>query len=181
MIILLTADSTCKKDSPAGSALLPLKLGNEWIYRDSTVEDGNLISTTNDTLRIEKTSSFENSPTYIFSDGKEILQRGDTLFQIVSQRGGYKFATKLFYLSETESSFNYAYGGDVMMQRTVSRLPGCPKNEWGASRCYYVKDGCQGEMTFAVGVGILREKTTQCFSPAKNYSIKTLISVHFSK
>src|ERR1041385_2416609 len=89
ILIVLTTDSKCQKKSAAESILLPLAVGNEWIYRDSTVEDGKLTSVINDTLRIEKISSFENTPTYIFSDGKEIMQRGDTLFQIVLQRGGY--------------------------------------------------------------------------------------------
>jgi hypothetical protein len=178
---LLLRDPSCQEKSSGKSSLLPLSVGNTWIYRDSVVEDGKLVSVSNDTLRIEKKSSFENSDTYLFSDGKEIMQRGDTLFQIVSQRGGYKFPTMIFYPSETASSFNYAFGGDVVMQRTVSRLPACRKNDFNISRCYKVSDSCGGEISFGVGVGVYREKATDCSSPSKNYTIKTLIAVNFQK
>lgn len=178
---LLLRDPSCQEKSSNGNSLLPLKVGNEWIYRDSVVEEGKLVSVVVDTLLIEKTSSFENSTTYLFSDGKEIMQRGDTLFQIVSQRGGYKFPTMLFYPSETESSFNYAFGGDVVIQRTVNRLSACKKNDFNISRCYKVSDSCSGEILFGYGVGIYREKTTDCSSPSKNYTVKTLIAINFQK
>ena len=179
LALFLIKESSCQKTSSATNSLIPLSVGNEWIYRDTVVEDGNIVSVSMDTLRIEKTSSLDNNTTFVLSDGKEIMQRGDTLFQIVSQRGGYKFPTPLFYPSETESSFNYAFGGDVVMRRTVNRNINCPKNEWTITKCYTVKDDCKGETIFMYGLGIYREKITQCASPAKDYTSRTLIKTNF--
>ncbi|MFI5135822.1 MAG: hypothetical protein ACHQD9_08220, partial [Chitinophagales bacterium] len=142
--ILFLKESSCQTKSSLHNGMLPLAIGNEWIYIDSVTEEGKLISVSNDTLRIEKISSFENATTYLFNDGREMMVRGDTLFQLVLQRGGSKFPTVVFYPSETESSFNYAFGGDVVVQRTVNRMSDCPKSAWSNSKCYKVTDSCHG-------------------------------------
>jgi len=177
--VLFLKEPACQSNSSKESGVLPLAVGNEWIYLDSVTEDGKLVSVSPDTLRIERTSSLENKTTYIFNDGKEMMVRGDTLFQLAMQRGGAKFPTTVFYPSESESSYNYMFGGDVAVQRTVSRMSGCPKNAWNGSKCYRVTDSCHGEIIFIYGIGIYREKLTQCASPAKNFTVKTLVSVKF--
>jgi len=171
--------SACQKtNSPS---LLPLAIGNEWIYRDSVYENGKLISVTNDTDRITSTSTFEGKITYIFSDGREMLLKDDSLFQLVQQRSRVKFPTPVFLSTETEIKFNYAYGGDVVKQQTVTMMKDCLKNSWNVSKCFRITDNCNSEAIFGYGVGVLREKKVDCTSSGKNYSVRTLITVKFTK
>src|SRR6476660_9723525 len=110
MLVLQMNQSSCQKTKADPPSLLPLAVGNEWIYRDSVFENGKLISVTNDTDRILQTSTFERTTTYIFSDGREMLLKGDSLFQLVQQRSRVKFLTPVFLPTETERKFNYAFG-----------------------------------------------------------------------
>ena len=186
MVILQMNQSSCQKTKAGSQLLVPLAVGNEWIYLDSVFENGKLISVTNDTDRILNSSTFEGKTTYIFSDGREMLLKGDSLFQIVSQRSGVKFPTPVFLPTETETKFNYAYGGDVVRQQTVALMKDCPirkdsfgKNSWNSSKCFRITDYCNSETIFGFGVGVLREKKIDCAFSEKNYSIRTLIAVKF--
>ena len=180
LAILFLRESSCSQSTESGSDVIPLKKGNVWIYRDSIIENGKLTSVSLDTLRIESTATFEGVTTYLFNDGKELMVKGDTIFQLVTQRGGYKFPTKLFFASEEEATFNYAFGGDVMIQRTVSSIP-CTANDFKVSKCYRISDGCRGETILGAGVGILREIITDCKSTHDYYSSRTLIATRFQK
>ncbi|HYV90250.1 MAG TPA: hypothetical protein VE978_00635 [Chitinophagales bacterium] len=188
MMVLQMNQSSCQKTKSNSPSLLPLAAGNEWIYRDSVFENGKLISVMDDTDRIASTSTFKGETTYIYSDGREMLLRGDSLFQLVSQRSGVKFPTPVFIPTETETKFNYAFGGDVMKQQTVTMMKDCPipkdsfgKSSWSISKCYRITDVCNSETIFGYGVGIVREKKIECFSPEKNYSARTLIKVKFNR
>lgn len=175
--VMFLKEPACRHHSGVGHSF-PLAAGNEWIYRDSVVENGLLISVSFDTLRIEQVSAFEGTTSYVFNDGKEMTLSGDTLFQLVTQRGGHKYATPFFIPSETETSYNYAFGGDVMIQRSVKQLTNCPAVEWQVTKCYLVSDGCRGGMIVGAGVGIIREVMTECRSPKENYTSKTLVAMN---
>ena len=151
-------------------------------------ENGKLISAVNDTDRVTSTSTFEGKTTYIFSDGREMLLDGDSLFQIVQQRNRVKFPTPVFLPTESEVTFNYAFGGDVVKQQTVRLLKDCPivkdsygKNSRSITKCFLITDVCKSETIFGYGIGIIREKKIDCFSPGKNYSVRMLIGVKFGK
>lgn len=173
--MLQIQQSSCQQDSKINKPLLPLAVGNEWIYSDSVFTDGSFASVKNDTDRIVSRSTFEGNPTFTFSDGRELMLKGDSLFQLVRQRTGLKFPTPVFFPVETETTFNYAFGGDVMKQQTVSKMKACPENSWDASNCYLVTDGCNGERIFGKGTGVIWEKKTDCSS--KDYSVRTLIKM----
>jgi hypothetical protein len=176
--VLLMKEPSCRSPRGEQSGLFPMAFGNEWIYLDSVIENGKLVSVRYDTLRIERTSEFESKASYIFSDGKEFMQNGDTLFQLVTQRGGFKFATPYFIATETETSFNYAFGGDVVIQRTVTRERQC-STQWASGNCYRISDGCRGGLVFLAGTGIISERHTACNSPGSNYTSRTLVHVLF--
>jgi hypothetical protein len=181
LVVLQMNHSTCQKTKPDSHPLLPLAAGNEWIYVDSTFEKGKLVSVKNDTDRITGTSEFQGKKSWIFSDGRELMLRGDTLFQLVRQRSSVKFPTPLFIATETETKFNYAFGGDVMKQQTVKRLHACPKNPWNTSACYSISDDCGNQIIFGAGVGVMRQVTFDCFSGKENYSVRTLREVNLKK
>lgn len=176
--VLLMKEPSCRSSQGEQRGLFPMAFGNEWIYIDSVIENGKLIFVTYDTLRIERVSEFEGKASYIFSDGKEFMQNGDTLFQLVTQRGGFKFLTPYFIATETETAFNYAFGGDVIIQRTVTRESQCP-GQWKTGNCYRISDGCRGSMVFLEGTGIINERHTECNSPGSNYTSRTLAQILF--
>lgn len=132
-----------------------------------------------DTLVIVGTSNFEGKTTYIFSDGKELLLKGDSLFQVVQQRSAVKFLTPLFLPTETQTTFHYAFGGDVVKQQTVTRMSNCPKTPWKSLKCFRVEDVCHSQFILAYGVGIIREKITDCSTAGKIYTTRTLVAVKF--
>lgn len=181
LVILQMNQSSCQKTKTGSQPLFPLATGNQWIYRDSVFENGKLILVMNDTDRILKTSIFEGKTTYIFSDGREMLLKGDSLFQLVSQRSGVKFPTPVFLPTETQTKFNYAFGGDVMKQQTVTLMKICPANSWSVAKCFRITDTCNGEVIFGYGVGVLREKKVDCSSSGKNYSVRILEGVNFNR
>lgn len=181
MVILQMNQSSCQKTKAGSPSLLPLAVGNEWIYRDSVFEDRKLISVMNDTLRILETAAFEGKTTYIFSDGREMLLKGDSLFQLVRQRNQVKFPTPVFLPTETQVKFNYAFGGDVVKQQTLTALKDCPGNSWNVSKCYRITDHCGSETIFGYGIGVLREKNIDCSSSGKNYSMRILLGMNFKR
>jgi hypothetical protein len=177
--ILMLSEKKCENSSLANSktfaiAILPMAVGNQWIYLDSVFLQGKLMKTNFDTLRILKSGNQNGAATFIFSDGKELSENGDTIFQWVSQRSGVKFPTTYFIKSEDELKYNYVFGGDVIMERTVSRMKNCISKDCEGSACYTVKDRCNAETVFATGIGVMRERTTDCFGGEKSYSIRTL-------
>ncbi len=125
-----------------------------------------------DTLKVLEQSRFNNRTTFLLSDGKELMWQGDTLFQIVMQRGGYRFATTYFIRHAEEISFHYAYGGDVVIRRTAEPLKGCLP--YAKAPCYRVSDICTGEMVLAAGIGIVRWRLGHCFAEAETVIVKTL-------
>jgi len=154
-----------------------MAVGNEWFYVDSLFENWRLVSVTRDTDRVSAKSVFEGKTSWMFSDGREMLLNGDTLFQLVRQRSGTKFPTPVFIPAQTETRFNYAFGGDVVKQQTVTKMNGCPKNQWDVSTCFRITDACKSETILGYGIGILKAKTIDCSSGNGNYTIRTLIGI----
>jgi hypothetical protein len=180
--VLFLNESSCQnKNHGEANGLLPTRAGTTWVYRDSVFEDGKLTSVKMDTIRVTENFQYENLTAFRLSDEREFMVMGDTLFQLVRQRGGQKFPTPFFYPSENESTFSYAFGGDVMMQRTVKRLGECPNSEWSKFPCYIASSGCRGDLIFIRGAGIYRETFSDCSSPQRYFSSRTLVSASLSK
>ena len=179
LAVLLFRETSCEtKVKDAG--LIPLAIGNTWIYLDSVYEEGKLSKVYMDTDRVVKTGKYENFTTYIFNDGDEVMVKGDTLFELVSQRSGMKFPTIMFLPSETKLEYNYAFGGDVVTQRTVMPAESCPEAISKISRCYTVTDACRSQSIFATGIGFIYEKNTDCFKTDQNYWVRTLIAAEIN-
>jgi hypothetical protein len=116
------SSSTTVTTANSSKGFFPLAAGNYWIYRDSTFSNGKLASVSSDTDRIVSESNWNGKKTFILNDQKELLVSGDTLYQLTMQRTGAKFPTPVIIASEKEISYNYLFGGDVVMQKTVSKL-----------------------------------------------------------
>lgn len=177
--IILSADqNSCNKHSvAAGGGIVPLAEGNYWIYRDSIFSEGALVSIVNDTDKIVSTAQWNGITTYVFADGREWFLSGDTIYQLSRQRTGVKFPSPVMMPADQESSFNYVFGGDVVIQKTISKLAACPPVKWQTNTCYRITDHCEGYLIVGYGVGIIREKTSECFSGKNNYTSRNLIEM----
>ncbi|MBK9729953.1 MAG: hypothetical protein IPO83_01485 [Chitinophagaceae bacterium] len=178
LVLLLADKSSCTQQASAtGKGILPLSMGNYWVYRDSVFTDGQLTTVSNDTDKIVSTEDWNGKTTYVFADGKEWFQSGDTIYQLGRQRTGFKFPSPVMMPTEKESNFNYVFGGDVVIQKTIVKLLSCNDAKWKSSTCYKISDSCEGYQIVAYGIGIIREKTSECFSGKNNYSTRTLIDM----
>lgn len=176
MAAMIFQANRCHQQTAGTTGVFPLATGNVWIYVDTLWQEGRVIQVFFDTLTVTAQQSFEGRPTYLLSDGRELMWRNDTLFQIVQQRGGYRFATIYFVAREQPVVFNYAFGGDVVIQRTAERLSECIRyygNEKAA--CYRISDACGGDMILQVGVGVVYWRAGRCFAEEGSVLTKTLV------
>jgi hypothetical protein len=151
--------------------------GNYWVYTDSAFSGGKLLSVTNDTDKIVSESMWNGKKTYLFDDNREWVGSGDTIYLLTMQRTQVKYPTPMI-IAAANSSYNYAYGGDVVMQRNVTQLSSCPQNKWGSKSATKSLMPCQGYLVVGAGVGILKERTMDCSSGNENYTIRTLVDAH---
>ena len=171
------SDGSETKTTKPDQGFYPLAAGNYWVYTDSAFSGGKLLSVTNDTDKIVSESMWNGKKTYLFDDNREWVGSGDTIYLLTMQRTQVKYPTPMI-IAAVNSSYNYAYGGDVVMQRNVTQLSSCPQNKWGSKTCYRVSDACQGYLVVGTGVGILKERTSDCSSGNANYTIRTLVDAH---
>jgi len=175
LILLLAHDSSCQQKSQTENSLIPLAVGHTWIYRDSIFENGKLKETQMDTVKIISREMFEGTPAYHFSNGKELMLRHDTLYEMTAQRTGIKFPTPIFIATTSEADFNYLLGGDVMMKRKAVKLKQCAFGGETSYECWKVTDQCNAEMIFASGIGEVRSVTGDCSGQHNDYSTHTLV------
>ena len=179
LLVLLAEQPSCNQNATAkGSVIVPLAVGNYWVYRDSVFTDGQLSLVSNDTDKIVSTERWNDKTTFIFNEGKEWFESGDTIYQLGRQRTGTKFPSPVMMAVEKEGTFNYVYGGDVVIQKTIVKLPDCTGGIWNATGCFKIYDSCEGYMIVAYGIGVIREKSSACFAEKNSYSIRTLIDMH---
>ncbi|MCS6916945.1 MAG: hypothetical protein RMK52_09550 [Chitinophagales bacterium] len=177
-VALIAQSNRCKPQAGGVSDFFPLAAGNEWIYQDSLWREGQLVSVFFDTLRVTGTNRFEGYPTYLLSDGRELMWRNDTLFQLVFQRSGYRFPTIYFVAGQQMVLFNYAFGGDVVIQRKSERLEVCPKVYGsGKNLCYRISDACGGDLILQQHAGPVYWRVGHCFAEEGSVLTKTLL--HF--
>ena len=178
LILLLNEKPSCNQSAPAGGgSLVPMSKGNYWIYRDSVFTDGALSLVTNDTDKIVSTEEWNNKTVYVFADGKEWYTSGDTIYQLGRQRTGAKISSPVMMPVQEESRFNFMFGGDVVIEKTIIKMAACPEGKFKASACFRITDHCEGYWIVGSGIGIIREKTSECYSGKNNYTTRTLIEM----
>ena len=182
LTMIFLDQQSCQQQAQASKSksFFPMAKGNYWVYRDSTIEDGKLISVTNDTDKIVGESNWNGKKTYLFADGKEWFSSGDSVFQLSIQRTQVKFPNPVMMAVEKESDFNYVFGGDAVIRKKISKLSSCPKSKWESAACYEISDDCYGSMIVASGIGILRQRISDCNSGKASYTTKTLVDVHLN-
>jgi len=170
---------SCRQAAPAHT-FFPLGVGNYWIYRDSLFEDGHLSTVTIDTLRVDSEITWKGRKTFMLSDNRQWYESGDTVYQLGFQRTGVQFPTAIMMPSDTPSTFNFIFGGDVVMTATVTKIV-CSDSKWNASSCYKISDNCGAYLVEAYGIGIIRQLLKPCSSAHQQYTTRTLMDFHLGE
>ncbi|MBA3649173.1 MAG: hypothetical protein H0W62_11595 [Chitinophagales bacterium] len=173
---IVSEKNTCNQvaGSQTSNPIMPLAVGNFWVYLDSVVQEGQL-QIRHDTLKIVSEETWEGKKVFKFSDGKEWYIQHDTIYQVGTQRNRARFSSPVFFLTNDATTFNYVQGGDVVVQKTISKIE-CPEMKWKSEGCYKISDRCDGYTIIAKYIGILRERTEDCYSGSQNFSTRTLLS-----
>jgi hypothetical protein len=81
--------------------IVPFAIGNFWVYADSVWKDGNLQSAEYDTLRITNVSNYNGELWWRFSDGSQLSERNDTVFEVNRYIRCFRSETLFFPLSHS--------------------------------------------------------------------------------
>src|SRR3569832_78144 len=106
-----------KTTKTATESFIPLKIGNYWVYSSSIPSDKL------DTVKITKERTVELGKGY-YINNQLWVEKNDSVYIFQSGRGGTEFPTLQYFPSERETSFGAIIGGDVRVQRTVTKING---------------------------------------------------------
>src|ERR1041385_3301091 len=106
IIVFVTVgfDSIAQKQKE--TMLIPLAIGNYWIY-----------STNNtlhpfDTLRIVGTKIIDGDTAFLYNDGELIFERNDSFYDYQTQRIGSTFKCFQYFPSDKKLDYSISVGGD---------------------------------------------------------------------
>jgi hypothetical protein len=74
--------SVSANSSATSDGIIPLAIGNYWVYADSVWQDGKLTQAGIDTLSVTGVSNYNDEIWWIFSDGSGLSQKDDTVFEL---------------------------------------------------------------------------------------------------
>jgi hypothetical protein len=146
-VCLETSAQTEKREQ-----LIPLAIGNYWIYSTSSK------SQPLDTLIIIGTRIINGDTAFEFNNGELMLDRNDSVYNYQSERIGIPFKCFLYFPFDKRTEYVIVVGGDVLNRRTASKIKGSYKlNGKEYSNCYQFEDSWESEITtICRGVGILK-------------------------
>jgi hypothetical protein len=93
--------SVVYNSSLRSNGIIPFATGNFWVYADSVWKDGNLLTSGYDTLRITDVSNYNGELWWRFSDGSQLSERNDTVFELNRFIRCYRRETLFFPLSHS--------------------------------------------------------------------------------
>jgi hypothetical protein len=147
--------------------LIPLKVGNYWIYSNSNHLDKN------DTIRVIRTKEVGLYTAYVF-DGELVMESGDTIynFQYGQIRDSPPFRCREYCPSEKENTYNIVIGGDMLGHRSVTKIYGLYKvNNKEYRDCYEFNDGMK-RVVISRGIGIIERTGSSWGGIADQYLLK---------
>lgn len=83
------------------NGIVPFATGNFWVYADTVWKDGNLQSAGYDTLLITDVSVYNGELWWRFSDGSQLSERNDTVFELNRYIRCFRRETLFFSLSHS--------------------------------------------------------------------------------
>jgi len=97
------------KSNLKSGSIIPFAIGNYWVYADSVWKDGNLQKAGFDTLRISSVSNYNGELWWKFSDGSQLSERHDTVFELNRYIRCFHRETLFFPLSHTNFQDSICY------------------------------------------------------------------------
>lgn len=145
----LTLFAQLPKSDAQNTSLLPLKIGNYWVYVSSQAPDKK------DTIKIVKTKIIGSDTCYYFKQSL-MLVKNDTVFEFQLQGNGNPVAS-VQYFPAVDMKYTILVGGDAIAGRSVKKLKAPYKvNGKEYQNCYEFSDKLFNKTTiFAAGVGII--------------------------
>ena len=146
--------------------LIPLAVGNYWIY-----------STSNkfhplDTIKIIGTRVIDGDTAYVFNNHEMMFERNDSIYNFQTQRIGIPFKCLEYFPSEKYLEYTIVIGGDVLGRRTVSKIKRPYKlNGKEYSNCFKFSS-LDNHQIICMGVGILRSETNTVIRTLIEYQVK---------
>ncbi len=148
-------------------SLLPLKLGNYWVYSSTGEPDKK------DTIKITKNKIAGRDTAYYFKHSL-LMEKNDTIFEFQSQRMGTEKATVQYFPSVNELDYGVVVGGDSWGGRSVKKLKDpYIVNGKAYADCYEFRDKFANRTTvFSRGIGIIEMKIADQTISLIEYKIK---------
>jgi hypothetical protein len=168
MIILLISTGVLPAQvSKNNNSLLPLKMGNYWVYSSSQSPEKQ------DTVKIAKNKIIGKDTNYYFNQAL-LEEKKDTIFEIQLQPNGSGISTVQYFSSETDVNYKVLVGGDAWAGRSVKKLKGpYTVNGKKYTDCYEFTDKLYNKSTvFSKGVGIIEMKYPDQTISLIDYKVK---------
>jgi len=149
--------------------LIPLAIGNYWIYSTSSKYHPF------DTLIIIGTRIIDGDTVFVYNNGQLIFERNDSVFEFQYQNAEFPFKCFEYFPFDKRTDYGIIVGGDAYSIRSASRIKRLYKlNGKEYSNCYYFEDGWTSATTIICrGIGILK-------SELNNYG-RTLVEYHVAE
>lgn len=170
IIILLVSNcmiAQVTKNSKKKTSILPLAMGNYWVYSSSQSPDKL------DTVRVIKNKIVGTDTGYYFNQAV-LMVKNDTIFELQSERNGHAVTSVQYFPSDTDVNYKIVVGGDAWTGRSVKKITGPYKvNGKEYAECYAFTDKLFGKTTImARGVGVIEMKYPDQTVSLVKYKIK---------
>lgn len=145
---LLLLFAACSKDSQpdisqsAKNGLLPLALGNTWIFADSSWNDGVLSSSGYDTLFVERIEKLKDDTCYYFNREFSLTASGDTIYGLRAGWSGFFKEPEFFPVTKDTIKDISLFGGDVAFERisfSLDNVISVPAGNYSPCNYYSLK------------------------------------------
>lgn len=138
------------KKVTGNTSLLPLKMGNYWVYTSSQSPEKR------DTVEITRNKVVGMDTAYYFNNTL-MMVKNDTVFEFQPQRNGTGLPSVQYFPSETDANYPILVGGDAWAGRSVKKIKQPYKVKGKEyNNCYEFRDVIYNKSTvFSKGIGII--------------------------
>ncbi|MDQ3047352.1 MAG: hypothetical protein M3R27_07370 [Bacteroidota bacterium] len=161
--------SVGQSTSISSTQLIPLTIGNYWVYSNS--DDAEKF----DTVKITRTKIIRTDTGYYYN-GNLWLERNDSVYEFQSQRSGSIFPTLQYFSSDKPVEYGIVIGGDVLSRRSVTKLK-APYTVKGKEylNCYEFAERREKGYVFTIiskGIGIIEIRSPERTRSLTEYKIE---------
>jgi hypothetical protein len=147
------------------SQLIPLKVGNYWVYSYSDQPNKP------DTIIITKRKIIGSDTAYYYS-GKLLMERNDTIYELNES----EYPAVEYFPSDEETDYKIVSGTNITVRRTVTKLEKAYKVKGKLySNCYQFVERMGNGFSYTIismGIGIIEIETPYQIISLINYKVK---------